>query len=118
MLLLVDSPNLEVFVFAIVIKAKLKPLLLLTSFLLAVAKLAFLHHFTFALRLPLKSNYLPLLIEEPTSILILVVSLPKPAIRQDCWRFLLYLLLLYSPLIHLLNPPNFPSTLHSVFPLR
>ena len=111
MLLLVDSPNLEVFVFAIVIKAKLKPLL-------AVAKLAFLHHFTFALRLPLKSNYLPLLIEEPTSILILVVSLPKPAIRQDCWRFLLYLLLIYSPLIHLLNPPNFPSTLHSVFPLR
>lgn len=89
MLLLVDSPKLEVFVFAIVIKVELKPQLLLTSFLLVIARLAFLHHFPFALRLPLKSNYLPLLIEEPTSILILVVSLLKPAIRQDCWRFLL-----------------------------
>lgn len=60
MLLLVDCPNSEVF--AIVIKLKLKPLLLLTSFLFVIAKLVFIHYFVLALRLPLKSNNQPLLI--------------------------------------------------------
>jgi hypothetical protein len=113
--MMVDSPNLEVFA---TIKLRLKLLLLITSFQFVVVRQVFIHHFTLAFILLLKSNCLPLLIEGPTSIIILTVSLLKLTIRQGCLPFLLVLLLFYSLPIHQPNPPNFQSTLHPVFPLR